>query len=708
VTVPPPERGGHLDRLLTAFPLALAYVLLLMLYAWQVSRHSTPWLFTDELQWAEESRGVAHHGVSQLRGHDVAFSSLYPYVIAPAWWVTSTSTGYAIAKYINAAIMTASLFPGYALTRLFTSRPAATAAGIATAAIPAIVYSGLLIPEPLAYFWATLALWLIARALLRRTPAAIGAAVLAVLIGIAVRSELAVLIVAAGIAGAILVATSAPGRALIASWSVIQRVGAVALVLGVSIYCGTILTHHSDTWRTGTLHHHRMFEYGMWAIGAFTIGVGVLPAVVTLAWLLGNRFREERERVLGALLVGAVFGFGVYTGVKASKLSTVFAIRVEERNFIYVAPLVFAVVALWTTAGRTRFVPLLLSAGGIAYLLYVTPYHNVEDFYSDAPGLSVLQWLNRKYYFTTTDARWLLYGIMVGTVIALAAIEILVRGRRLSRLATPAGVVLAVLVIGWNLWGEAAAADGSNRFSRGFRSVLVEPPDWIDRTTGHHRALFIGQSLAGSNEFWSIEFWNQSIQDVWSVDASAPGPGPTVTPDYAGTNGVIRPQLPLDWVVVTPGIDPVGTLAAPAGNLRVYRVPHPIRLEATTSGLSPDADWMSTAASYVRFGSSDAPPGTATVSLSRAAACGGYVSSPITIKVSRLRINADRQPDAGAVLAERHVLVRSNPCDTKMFHFRVRPPFRIDLSASRTFQPSQSDQRQLSAQVAFGFRAAKR
>src|SRR5581483_9858495 len=127
---------------------------------------------------------------------------------------------------------------------------------------------------------------------------------------------------------------------------------------------------------------------------------------------------------------------------------------------------------------------------------------------------------------------------------------------------------------------------------------------------------------------------------------------------------VVRPQLPLDWIVATPGIDPVGTLVAPVGGLRLFHVPHPIRLRETTSGLSPDASWMSTSAVYVRFGSKGARPGVATVSLSRAAACGGYPASPITIRVSRLVINGSRQPAPGALLAERRVLLRSDPCDT--------------------------------------------
>jgi hypothetical protein len=38
----------------------------------------------------------------------------------------------------------------------------------------------------------------------------------------------------------------------------------------------------------------------------------------------------------------------------------------------------------------------------------------------------------------------------------------------------------------------------------------------------------------------------------------------------------------------------------------------------------------------------------------------------------------------------------------------VREPFRIDVTADRTFQPSPSDQRQLSAQIGFAFKPDKR
>jgi hypothetical protein len=708
VTGPPPAKTTVVDRLLGAYPLLVAYLVLLILYAWQTTKISTPWLFTDELQWAELSRGVAHHGVPQLRGQDQGFSSLYEYVLAPAWWAGSTSSGYAAAKYINAAFMTASLFPATALARLFVTRRVALACGVATAAIPSLAYTGLLIPESLAYFWSTLALWLIGRAALRPGRWSIAAAVIAVAIAPAVRSELAVLVVVGALTAAIVIATSRRGRATISSWSRAEQIGAVVLLVGFAIFLGAFGNHHSYTWQTGGHFHHRMFTYGIWALGAFTLGVGIFPCIVTLTWLFGNRFRTADDRALGALLVGAIVAFGLYTAVKASYISTNFAIRVEERNAIYIAPVVFAVVGRWALTGRARTVPLIVATAITWWLLSATPWHNYDHFYSDAPGLSVLQWLNQHAAFTTTDARWLVYSILAGSVVAILLRDHSAR-LGLSKLAVPAGLLLAVAVIGWNLWGEIASAQSSRAAADAQRGVLPTPPDWIDNTTGKERTMFIGQSLGGSNAFWSLEFWNQSIQDVWSVDASAPGPGPTTTPNYLDTTGAVDPQLPLDWIVAAPGVNPVGRLAAPVGGLRLYKVPHPIRIADAYGGLSTDANWMSTSAWYYRFTSAGTEPGFATVTFSRAAACGGYPPSHITITLSSLRITPepDAQPVADKVLAVRHVVVRSDPCTAALVvKIPAQTPYRIDLAARGTFQPSEFDQRQLSAQVAFGFQPA--
>jgi hypothetical protein len=700
--VPAHASRSWLDRAFAAYPLIVAYVVLLVLYAWQTTRHSTPWLFTDELEWSGLSRGIAHHGVPELRLERAPASSLYAYVIAPSWWLGATARAYAAIKYANAAIMTLALFPGYALARLFVSRAAAIACGIATAAIPAVVYTGLIIPEPLAYFWSTLALWLVARALRTPSRASIAAASIAVVIAPLVRSELAVLVPAALLATALVAATSSRGRRLIGAWSLRERIGFAVLCVGATIVLGVLISDHSHSWEIGTHFHHRAFTYGVWALGAFAIGVGVLPVFITLLWLAGARFRTVDERALAATLVGAVVAFGLYTAVKASYLSTTFAIRVEERNLIYLSPLVFAVTARWLLFGRSRVLATVVAVAAVAYLLDTTPYHNNEHFYSDAPGLSILQWLNRTWAFTTTDARRLLFGILATSVIMVVLRETARHRGSFRRAGTAAGTLLAAAIIGWNLTGEITAANSSNSFSDSFRSVLVTPPDWIDRATGRARTMFIGQGLSGSNAFWSLEFWNQSIEDVWSVDASAPGPGPRRTPNYVDLTGAVAPQLPLGWVVAGPGVDPVGHLEETAGGLRLFRVAHPIRIADAQGNVSPDG-WMSTSSVYYRFASTGTDRGTAVVTLTRAAACGGFPPSRMTIRVSRLRLDADSQPAAGRLLALRRVVLRSTPCDTRVIRIPARTPFRIDVTAVGTFQSSPYDQRQLSAQVGFAF-----
>jgi hypothetical protein len=693
-----------LDRLVAAYPLVLAYIVLLILYAWQTTRHSTPWNFTDELKWALLSRSIAHTGHAMLLEAAAPYGSVYSYFLAPAWWAGASLPGYTAAKYLNAFAMTASLFPAYLFGRMFLPRPAAWFAAIGTAAIPALAYTGLLIPESLAYLWSTIAILLLARALLRPTWLSIALAAAAAAAGPLVRSQLAILMLTVAIAGALAVFWSARGRELRLGWSRGERLRAFVLFVGLVIFVDVLIAQHSYQWFIGTHFWHRAFTYGLWALGAFTIGVGVLPVLFALAWALSARVADRVDRTLLAIFVGAVVSFALYAAVKASYESTVFSIRIWERNVIYLGPVVFVAAARWVVAGRRRLVPLLVAACATGYLLATTPYHAYEHFYSDAPGLSILQWLNRTWSLTIPDLQRVLFGILAfGVLLALAATFQERLPRRLVQAA--GGVVVAVTaiaVLAWNLTGEIAAANASNSFSKTI-VALPTPPDWIDRATGRERTLFVGQQLSNSNAFWSIQFWNQSIQDVWTVDGSYPGLGQTWTPNFGGADGeVIGPRISDRWGVAPENITLAGRSQEVAGGLRLYRLAQPIRITSFSQGVSPDG-WMSTESSYLHFGKPDARPGTAFVSMSRAAACGDIAPSILTIRVSRLNIDLNTQPTAGRRLAVKRVLVRSNPCQkSKTVRFRVRPPFRIDVTATGLFRPA--DGRQLSVQVGYAFK----
>ena len=682
-----------LDRLLAAYPLLVAYLVLLTLYAWQTTRIPSPWIFTDELKWSLLSRSIAHTGSPGIRETTAPSASIYSYFLAPAWWAGATAPGYTAAKYLNAAVMTATLFPAYGLARLVVSRRAALLVGIAAAAIPSLALTGVLMPESLAYFWSTLALYLVGRALLRPSPATIGLAVFAVLIAPSVRDQLQVVAVAAGIATLVFVVTSARGRATIAAWTTAQRVGAVVLCLGLLLAADVTVAHHSYEWFIGTHFWHRAFTYGLWAFGALAIGLGVLPVLLALAWAFGGPVSTREDRALLGLLLGATAGFGLYTAVKASYLSTTFAIRVEERNLIYLSPIVFLAAARAVLPLRLRLVPLALAAAATGYLLWTTPYHAYEHLYSDAFGLSILQWLNQTWYWTESDLRWLLLGILALGVLLGLAPRLAPRAGRALAVVT---LVLALATIAWGLTGELSAAHQAIAPAKFQRSLLPIPPDWIDRRTGRARTLFLGKSLANSYAFWSLEFWNQSIQDVWSVDASAPPPGPTTSPDFEGTDGALRPQLPDDWVVAPPEIVMDGRVVERAGGLDLYRVPHPIRMKSFVSGITLDG-WMQQQSRYIRFAPKPVR-GTVTISLSRTAAC---VDRPalFTFRVSTLRIDEHRQPVADRL--QRVVKAVAPQCKVTLVRFQATAPFRIDATATHLFRAD--DGRDLAAQVAYAF-----
>ena len=52
------------------------------------------------------------------------------------------------------------------------------------------------------------------------------------------------------------------------------------------------------------------------------------------------------------MLLAAIVGFGIYTAVKSTYVSTTFGTYTYERNLIYLAPLLLAATAFWLERRR--------------------------------------------------------------------------------------------------------------------------------------------------------------------------------------------------------------------------------------------------------------------------------------------------------------------------------------------------------------------
>src|SRR5262249_28062018 len=130
---------------------------------------------------------------------------------------------------------------------------------------------------------------------------------------------------------------------------------------------------------------------------------------------------------------------------------------------------------------------------------------------------------------------WLLISVLAVSLVLLAL-----------RLRPGVAAAAAVLVAAWMLTAQIAAVVGFDHFADSLRSALPARLDWVDRATGGAPVTYLGQAIVDANGIQSTEFWNRSIKHVYSLDATAPGPGPTETPD------VVRPDGTLDRIVDTP------------------------------------------------------------------------------------------------------------------------------------------------------------
>ena len=374
------------DRLLAAVPLLSIFLWLSIVYMIQAWAHKTPWLFGDELELTQLSRAIANTGHAARRGEPYSFTTLWTYVLAPAWLIDNLHAAYATVKYLTVIVMAATVFPAYGIARLVVGRRPALFVAAASGAIPAVAYSSMIVEEPFAYFWSTFTLFLILRALITTSRWWIGGAVAASLIAPLVRGELAMLPALFALAGLFLIWRSGYVSRWRRSWSAWDWVGFVTLVVGAVIVVSAVLGHQSLEWNYATrLYKGRMLDLSLNAAGALMIGLGVLPVVAGLAalWRAPDEPVSYALRVFRSVLLAAIIAFGVYTAVKATYVSISFGTYTYERNLIYLAPLLFAGTALWLE--RRRLHPIALAASS-AFRLHPDPDHAVRD----GPG-SLLQ-----------------------------------------------------------------------------------------------------------------------------------------------------------------------------------------------------------------------------------------------------------------------------------------------------------------------------
>jgi uncharacterized membrane protein len=706
-----PAERTLVDRLLASVPLLSIFLWLSIIYVIQAWAHQTPWLFGDELQLTQLSRAIADTGHAARRGQPYSFTTLWTYVLAPAWLIHNLHAAYATVKYLTVIVMTATVFPAYAIARLFVGRRPALFVAAASGAIPAVAYSSMIVEEPFAYLWSTLALFLILRALITPSRWWIGGAVLASLFAPLVRGELAVIPAVFLLAGMFLLWRSEYARRLRESWRARDWVGFVTLVVGAAVIVSAVLGHRSLEWNYATrLYKDRMLDLSLNAAGALTIGLGVFPVVAGLAvlWRMPGEPASRKLPVFRSVLLAAIIAFGLYTAVKATYVSITFATYTYERNLIYLAPLLFTGTAIWLERRRLHPVALAASAAFVLVLILTTPYDMGQEISYNAPGLGILQQANRYLSLDPTGAK-------IGLLALLAfSIALLLAPRFLGRGGVWLVVAVAAAVVGWNLTGELAFASASNRFSDRFVENIRPPFGWVDEQTHGAPALYLGQQMADQNGEWLLEFWNRSIKAVWSLDGTAQGPGPFLTPDQRATDGALSHDPGYPYVVEETGIDVLGKTVAThlhraGGGLEKWRLVKadlPLRLRGAATGVFSDG-WTGSFSAYTRYSTEGNRKGRMRVIVSRVPWGGPNKTGHVTVAIGPSVIGADKQPHLGKPTEVKHFDIHSR--EERVLLFRAPGPrFRVEVTITPTFvprelSPDQSDNRRLGAKVSYVF-----
>jgi hypothetical protein len=693
-----PRRGAAFDRTLVFVPAAFAALALLTLYFVEAWVRKTPWVFTDELEWSQISRAINATGHPARRGQHVNFKSIYAYLIAPCWWIHSTATAYAVIKYLNAVVMALAAVPTFLLARMLVSRRTAAVVAVLSVLIPGMSYAASIVPEVLAYPWYALCSWLIVRALTRKGRGMVLLAVAASLIAITVRSPQFFTVPASfAIAAAALWVTGPRGRAMRASWSRSDTLGAITLLVGALMLFNRVVLQHVHEWQSSTeFGKARMVDLGLKAAQALVIGMGILPLLGGLASLhLPERRGAPAYRAFAAYLASSILCISLYTAVKATALSAVFATLIEERNMIYLSPLLLLGTALVFEARRIDW---RIVAAGTAFVVFLVlaKQPNLYWPYFEAPGFAIL-------HIPKEHLGWGMPGLRAAllVVVGLSVLALVFRRAR--------GVAPAVAVLGaaWMLTAEISATTASVVYANRFLDNLPTHLDWIDRATNRQPTTYLGQFAdVDPDGIWFTEFWNRGVQRVDTLDGSGPGPGPSFMPSLVRADGLLSGLGDVPYVVSDNGVTLQGTVVARGTptQLVLYQRHGPWRLLDEEQQVYTDG-WAPGWATYTYFKSGRR--GTLVMQLGRQGYSGDAPPGRASIAAGTVRIE-DGVPKLAKTTFRLSTLVRNGPQNVQTIRIPVeRTPVRVVLSIPNTFQASTSDRRQLGAQVSFRFVPAR-
>jgi len=578
-----------------------------------------PWIFQDEIVFADLARNLGEHGhfaIRQSPGLN-GFGVLYPTLLAPAWAIfKSPSHAYVAAKLINALLMSLAAIPTYLIARRLMRPGLALVAAFFAVAIPSLAYTNTLLSEN-AFYPAVMAaaaalVLVLERPTLLRQIAFVAFTLLAFL----ARAQGVILLGAFVIALAIVCLGNAwtgrrfNGRAFLQD--VLRfRVSLAILALGVvaavayELARGRPVRSILGTYAGATsMVHHPLGPTLRWTLehfGELDLYLGVIPFIAMIVIVgLGLAPREPSLalRSFAASSVGLVVVFVVTAGIYATDFQ---GRRIEERYMFEIAPLFFVALMAWIERGLPRppartGVAVALGAG----LAALVPYDQLitTDVVHDAFALVPLFAQETAGRLTPASI-----GPAVGAAaIAGAIVAVIVRPR--------AAWILPALVLVYYGYIELRPIQlWINQASRNaIGGGIAARHDWIDRRVGPggNVALLVnGGFFSGALPYWENEFFNRSVRAVYTLAGPYDGlPRTELAPKPSGYLADATGQrVAQRYVLSNLQVVPYGTpIAADRGiGMTLYKTEGPLRIRGTLLGLYQDR-WSGGVALWTQYG----------------------------------------------------------------------------------------------------------
>jgi hypothetical protein len=560
-----------------------------------------PWVFPDEWIYSDLARNLASSGHFEVWGVHWpvrTFGPIYPIVLAPIYGASdSIAHAYLAVKALNAVAMSLAAVPAYLIARRVVSARGALFVGFLSLLVPAMVYTGKVMTENLAYPVCLAALLAIVRVFERPTSLRQGIALVVLAVSVATRAELVVL-APAYLTSMVLVAAleareTGRGRRAVMAWLAAYRLTlfSYAAVLGLGVTLAVTWGRGAEAplgAHAGLASHVRLSELPRWLVyqlAELDLAVGIVPFAAFLlvgVVLLRRGVASPRERIFLAV-ASAVIGWFVLLAAayetQARSVPVVF-----ERYAFYVMPLLFTGMVLWLERGLPRpsrwTLPIAI---GAVLLPAVLPYSLLLEGADGTP---------RANASTPGLALWAVLARGLGTH-GLLVVAVLCASGLLAWLFVRASAEHIRLAVVLSLWCTAFVVAFTDlaygRLAGTYRNAVAA--NWVDGAVGPGAdvgAIWSGGEVDPNAPYRLAEaqFFNMSVRSFYDLEGPIKEGVPSqellvrdgrlFLADGRGSRPLIRRYVLAD---ATLGI--VGTVVARdhGSGLVLYRIVGPVRIE---------------------------------------------------------------------------------------------------------------------------------